>query len=118
MNSHLVLDRTASDAIHLLPPPTQVGVANSPNTSLFGILNRCRTSMGTRELKAWLRQPLIVLEDIQKRQDAVTFLLQNVDRIRDEALAGWPDVDVLVPRAVHWRVFTNSIYWQRSKYQS
>ena len=95
MNSHLVLDRTASEAIHLLP---QHGNNNSPNSSLFGILNRCRTSMGSRELKAWLRQPLVVLEDIQKRQNAVTLLMQCVDRLRDEALAGWPDVDVIATK--------------------
>lgn len=98
MDSHLVLDRTASEAIHLLPPPNhQQGATNNSNTSLFGILNRCRSTMGSRQLKAWLRQPLVNLQEIQKRQDAVSFLLGNniVDRIRDEALVGWPDVDTL-----------------------
>lgn len=94
MDSHLVLDRTASEAIHLLPP---LGTNNPSSSSLYGILNRCRSTMGSRELKAWLRQPLVVLEEIQKRQDAVSFLLEQncVDRIRDEALVGWPDVDSL-----------------------
>ena len=97
MDSHLVMDRTATDAIHLLPPPSQVGVPANPNSSLHGILNRCRTAMGSRELRAWLRQPLVVLEAIRQRQDAVALLLEHacVDRIREEALAGWPDVDVL-----------------------
>jgi DNA mismatch repair protein MSH2 len=98
LSSHLVLDRTASEAIHLLPPATAAGTAPSPSSSLYGILNRCRTTMGSRNLKAWLRQPLVDLEEIQQRQEAVTFLLTTVDRIRDEGLQGWPDVDALATR--------------------
>lgn len=98
LESHLVLDRTASEAIHLLPPPMAAGTTAPPSTSLYGILNRCRTTMGSRVLKAWLRQPLVNLEEIQQRQDAVTLLLQSVDRIRDEGLQGWPDVDALATR--------------------
>ena len=95
LDSHLVLDRTASDAIHLFPPPAQVGSPTNTNSSLYGILNRCRTQMGARELRAWLRQPLVVLQEIQQRQDAVALLLTKGDRIRDEGLAAWPDVDTL-----------------------
>lgn len=100
MNSHLVLDRTASDAIHLLPT---LGTKNSncSYSSLYGILNQwCCTSMARRELKSWLRQPLVNLQEIQKRQDAISFLIENnnnngMDRLREEALLGWPDVDAL-----------------------
>ena len=93
MNSHLLLDRTASDAIHLLPTLGN----NNPNSSLFGMLQKCKSPMGSRELKAWLRQPLVNLQEIQKRQDCVTYLLEQggMDRLRDEALVGWPDVDAL-----------------------
>lgn len=102
LNSHLVLDRTASEAIHLLPPPN-AGAASvvggrPENNSLYGILNpHCRTKMGNRALLVWLRQPLVNLLDIQRRQDAVATLVDNglgCDRLRDEGLAGMAGVDI------------------------
>ena len=51
LSSHLALDRTASEAIHLLPPRSGSGAAlltggNLGNNSLFGVLNHCKTKMG------------------------------------------------------------------------
>ena len=51
LGSHLALDRTAAEAIHLLPPRNGSGAAllvggNSGNNSLFGVLNQCKTKMG------------------------------------------------------------------------
>jgi hypothetical protein len=51
LSSHLALDRTASEAIHLLPPRSGSGAAlitggNMGNNSLFGVLNHCKTKMG------------------------------------------------------------------------
>lgn len=51
LNSHLALDRTAAEAIHLLPPRSGSGAAlitggNGGNNSLFGVLNQCKTKMG------------------------------------------------------------------------
>ena len=51
MGSHLSMDRTAAEAIHLLPPRTGSGQAlitggNAMNNSLYGVLNRCKTRMG------------------------------------------------------------------------
>lgn len=34
------------------------------NTTLFGILNKCKTSQGSRLLGTWLKQPLINLHEI------------------------------------------------------
>lgn len=51
LGSHLSLDRTAAEAIHLLPPRSGSGAAlitggNGGNNSLFGVLNHCKTKMG------------------------------------------------------------------------
>jgi len=87
--SHLVMDSTAASAIHLLPPKNDgeaviVG-GNRHNNSLWGLLSGpCLTSMGKKLLQVWLRQPLIDLIQIRKRQDAVTQLLGMAkDSIRD-----------------------------------
>jgi hypothetical protein len=96
LTSHLSLDRTAAQCIHLLPPPnagmaTVVG-GTLQNNSLLGILsNPCHTKMGKHRVQLWLRQPLVDLPQIQQRQDAVTALLGlGKDQIREslKAFAG------------------------------
>jgi DNA mismatch repair ATPase MutS len=38
--------------------------AGNKAMSLFGLLNRCRTSMGQRLLAQWLKQPLLQIDAI------------------------------------------------------
>ncbi|HDS16417.1 MAG TPA: DNA mismatch repair protein MutS [Proteobacteria bacterium] len=45
--------------------------------SLLGILDRCQTSMGSRQLKEWLLFPLLDQELIERRLDAVEILLKE-----------------------------------------
>lgn len=40
------------------------GVSNR-NTTLLGLLNKCKTAQGTRLLGSWLKQPLINLHEIR-----------------------------------------------------
>lgn len=97
LTSHLVLDRTASECINLLPPPTLAVGGDLANNSLLGVLNKCKTKMGGRTLEAWLRQPLVSLEGILSRQAAVAVLVENGvgrDRLRDEGLAGLAGLDL------------------------
>jgi len=100
LNSHLVMDQTAAEAIHLLPPPN-AGVASivgghSSNNSIYGLLAKpLLTSMGKAKLQIWLKQPLIDLSKIQARQDAITALLGlGKDALRD-ALRGMSGVDMV-----------------------
>ena len=102
MNSHLLLDRTAASCIHLLPPPN-AGVATVVggrfhNNSLLGILTQPSvTKMGKRLMERWLRQPLIDLPAIVRRQDAVQALVENGvgrDTLHDEGLRNFSSIDV------------------------
>jgi len=105
MTSHMSLDRTASECIHLLPP-AHAGLAavmggKVHNNSLFGILNQCQTSVGSRCLQIWLRQPLIELKPLLRRQNAVAQLVEDSigrDRLREEGLAGLVDFDKLAAK--------------------
>jgi DNA mismatch repair protein MSH2 len=89
LHSCLTMDTTAAQAIHLLPPSNDgeavVVGGNKHTNSLWGLLSGpCLTAMGKKQLKVWLRQPLIDLASIQHRQDAVTQLLGMAkDSIRD-----------------------------------
>ena len=44
---------------------------NSREGSLFGVIDRCKTPMGSRLLGEWLTNPLTKLEQVEYRQDAV-----------------------------------------------
>jgi DNA mismatch repair protein MutS len=47
--------------------------------TLMGIIDHTRTAMGARLLKSWLRYPLIHLEDIQKRHEAVAEAKEHIE---------------------------------------
>jgi len=103
LDSHLVLDRTAASAIHLWPPPNAgqaiVTGGQRHNNSLLGLLSQpLQTRMGRRLLESWLRQPLVNLDQIVQRQDAVALLVQHGvgrDALRDQGLRSLASVDLI-----------------------
>lgn len=71
-------DRMGLDYISLLNLELlEVSRPNSKSYSLFSYLNKTKTSMGTRELKEWIKYPLLIKEDILNRQNQITFLVKN-----------------------------------------
>jgi len=72
----------------------------STRATLLWVLNRARTSMGSRRLRAWLEQPLRRVEDIVHRQQAVGALVDDpVGRAGlAEALKGLHDLERLCGR--------------------
>ena len=87
LQTYMRLDSAAASAINLFPKPDDP----SAYGSLFGILNRCKTKMGTRLLDRWLRQPLLDCAEINRRLDIVE-LLKDSAKVRniltDTALKG------------------------------
>lgn len=75
---------------------------NLKNTarSLFGVLDHTETAMGARLLKRWIHQPLLDLEQIHLRQEAVAELHSNAFLRADlrKLLDGLYDVERLVGR--------------------
>lgn len=47
-------------------------------TSLFGVLNQCKTALGARKLRDWMRFPLTDLAEIEIRQNRVQFFVDKV----------------------------------------
>ena len=63
--------------------PSAMGVGQSKEGfSVYGMLNSCVSSMGRRLLKLWFLRPIINLEVLQQRQDAVHFLMHAPDVIK------------------------------------
>jgi|DewCreStandDraft_4_1066084.scaffolds.fasta_scaffold08133_6 DNA mismatch repair protein MutS len=47
--------------------------------TLINILDYTKTGMGSRELKKWLKQPLLNIEEIKKRQEIIKFFINFPD---------------------------------------
>ena len=67
-SEHLILDQNTQINLELTEPV---------NTSLYSVLNRCRTPMGKRLLKEWILSPLQDINEIQKRQDSIEILIKE-----------------------------------------
>ena len=75
-------------------------VDGSRRGTLLDVLDLTRTAMGARRLRQWLLRPLVVLEPIQDRLDAVEELaFRTVERARlREVLGDVQDLDRIVGR--------------------
>ena len=62
-------------------------IKNQKDKSSYGtllwVIDKCKTSMGSRLIKEYINYPLINLEEIKKRQNDVKFLIDNM-LIREE----------------------------------
>ncbi len=89
------LDSSAAEAVMLLPDPS---MPKSRTGSIFGVLNHCKTKMGTRMLERWLRQPLRYLRAIEARQELVGLFCGAASlraMLRDGPLRTAPDLDAI-----------------------
>lgn len=55
----------------------EVFESSSGGQSLFSILDKTRTAMGGRLLRRWLKQPLMDVAEIVKRQEHIAFFVEN-----------------------------------------
>ncbi|CAE6337838.1 unnamed protein product [Rhizoctonia solani] len=94
------LDASAVRALNLMPTPGLGGSGpisggrQPSNTSLLGLLNRCKTGQGARMLAQWLKQPLVNLHAIETRQTLVEAFAadgESRDTLRDDYLRAMPD---------------------------
>ncbi|KAJ3554127.1 hypothetical protein NM688_g3265 [Phlebia brevispora] len=93
------LDASALRALNLLEAPGNVGA--NKNTTLFGLLNRCKTAQGARLLGSWLKQPLVNLHEIHKRQNLVEIFVDDPNSrrtLQEEQLKLLPDMHRLCKR--------------------
>jgi DNA mismatch repair protein MutS len=70
--------------------------------SLLGVLDATRTPMGARLLRRWVGQPLLELDEIHARLDAVAFLAERTllrARLREQ-LNSVSDIERLINRVV------------------
>jgi DNA mismatch repair protein MutS len=92
----LVLDATAVETLELLESSD-----GNPRSSLFGVLDETGTPMGARLLRQWLLRPLVDVDAIAARQDAIAALVERPgERARLRGLLkGIGDLERLTSRA-------------------
>jgi DNA mismatch repair protein MSH2 len=69
LSRYMRLDASALRALNLIPGGRDgdgMGLHQAKNTTLFGILNKCKTAQGVRLLGQWLKQPLVNLHEISE----------------------------------------------------
>ena len=82
------------------------GAQTDDQHTLFGILNRTMTPMGSRLMRRWIGMPLKELRPIRNRQQVVEYLFRHPD-VRDllaQQLNGMSDVERLVSRLSTGRI--------------
>ncbi|KZT28144.1 DNA mismatch repair protein [Neolentinus lepideus HHB14362 ss-1] len=94
LTQYMRLDASALRAMNLSDSGVSAGGSNR-NTTLLGLLNKCKTAQGTRLLATWLKQPLVNLHEIRKRQDLVQLFVDNADSrriLQDDYMKYMPDL--------------------------
>ncbi|KAK7924417.1 DNA mismatch repair protein msh-2 [Apiospora marii] len=96
--SHFMkLDAAALKALNLMP-----GARDGAKTmSVFGLLNHCRTPVGSRLLAQWLKQPLMNRDEIEKRLQLVEAFANDTElrqTMQEEHLKSIPDLYRLAKR--------------------
>ena len=63
--------------------PSAMGIGQSKEGfSVYGMLNTCASTMGRRLLRLWFLRPIVNLEVLNQRQDAVHFFMHAPDVIK------------------------------------
>ena len=97
LSEFLRLDNAALRALSLFPD-AQGGAGaglSGRNTSLLGLLNRCKTSQGMRMLSQWLKQPLVNAHAIENRQALLQVFYDDFEsrqKVQDDFLKYMPDM--------------------------
>ncbi|KAI0711342.1 DNA mismatch repair protein [Earliella scabrosa] len=99
LSQYMRLDASALRALNLTEAPGNIG--SNKNTTLFGLLNKCRTAQGSRLLGSWLKQPLVNRHEILKRQNLVEAFFEDANTrrtLQDDYLKLMPDMHRICKR--------------------
>lgn len=102
LSTYMKLDSSTMKALNIFPQSNSMPGAKSTSvTSIFELLNKCKTAAGTRLLSQWLKQPLTDLQAILDRQDLLGHFISDTNLrvfVSQEWLSQVPDVKRLLKK--------------------
>ena len=93
---YLILDFATQKNLEIIKNLQNGGRRNT----LFSVLDKAVTSMGSRTIKKWLQRPLIQEKVIKQRQEVVATLCKNINVMQqlEELLSSVSDVERIIGR--------------------
>ncbi|KAG6689703.1 hypothetical protein I3842_11G188800 [Carya illinoinensis] len=83
LNNFLKLDAAAHEALQIFQidkHPSHMGIGRAKEGfSVFGVMNKCVTPMGRRLLRSWFLRPILDIENLNRRLNAISFFLLSED---------------------------------------
>jgi DNA mismatch repair protein MutS len=88
--------------------------------SLFNFLNKCKVPMGSRLLKNWILYPERNLSEIYRRQEIISYFLNNIDIANRlvQLLKGIYDVDRIITRVSAKKCTPRDLIWLKDSIKS
>lgn len=93
-SSSMIVDGQAIEHLSVCSP------TQDQRNTLLGVIDRSSTSFGQRRLRSWLMYPLVEVNAIKSRQDAVSYLIEHSSCLADISrfLKTLPDLERLCTR--------------------
>lgn len=77
-SSYMTIDKMSEQNLELLDSSKE----NGRSPTLFSVLDETLTPMGARLLRHWIQRPLLELNEIERRQDAISWFLTHRDDLK------------------------------------
>ncbi|XP_013079095.2 mutS protein homolog 5-like [Biomphalaria glabrata] len=93
IENHIQIDTVTYSALNIFstePHPSvfKNGTSSKEGLSLFGILNRCKSTSGSRKLRYWFLRPLKNVSILNERFDAISYFLKSENKETVNCLQG------------------------------